>query len=334
MALRVLGLVLVAVLAGGAVPAAAASGPALSVPQQQLDAALDCQPFTHPAHEPVLLVHGTFTYGEEQWNITFRRLLADRGFDVCVVSYPDRGLGDIQVGAEYVVNAIRRMHARTGAKVDVVGHSQGGIEPRWAIKWWPDVRADVDDYVGLAAPNHGVPGTGAAGFGTPQPPSFWQMSADSQFLTALNAGNETPTPVSYTSLYSQFDELVQPATPVPTAALSWAQPNPRLSNILIQDTCPGRLTDHLAIGLWDQASFALLLDALTHPGPANVARAGGRALCGLPLLPAPVLDPDLPTDFAHVLATQPGHLPSNIELTTTEPRLADYARTTTARMSD
>ncbi len=330
MALRVLGLVLVAVFASAAVPAAADSGPPLLVPQQRLDAALDCHPFTHPAHEPVLLVHGTFTYGEEQWNMTFRRLLADQGFDVCVVSYPDRGLGDIQVSTEYVVNAIRRMHARTGGKVDVVGHSQGGIEPRWAIKWWPDVRAEVDDYVGLASPNHGASGTAVTGFGAPQPPSFWQMSAGSQFLSALNAGDETPAGVSYTSIYSQYDELVQPAAPVPTAALSWGQPNPRVSNILVQNVCPGRLTDHAAIGLWDRVSFALLLDALTHPGPASVARAGGGALCGLPLLPAPVLDADLPTDFAGVLATEPGHRPGDLELTTSEPPLADYARTPTA----
>jgi triacylglycerol lipase len=324
-ALRVL-IVAMLLAIGLVAPASADQGPPLSTPQQQLDDALDCGPFDHPDRDSVLLVHGTFTYAQEQWNLTFRRLLTDQGFDVCVVSYPDRGLGDIQVSSEYVVNAIRRMRERTGRDVDVVGHSQGGLEPRWAIKWWPDVRADVDDYVGLASPNHGGSSDALRAVTVVKPSSIWQMSGGSRFLGALNAGDETPGSVSYTSIYSQFDELIQPTAPVPTAALSWGQADNHVANILVQDICPGRLTDHLAIGLWDRVTFALLLDALSHPGPASPARAGGSVLCGLPLLPDPVVDPNLAGDLLGVIPTEPAHLPRGIHLTTTEPPLASYAR--------
>jgi hypothetical protein len=41
-------------------------------------------------------------------------------------------MADIQVAAEYVVNALRTMHAQTGGKVEYVGYSQGGMVGRWA----------------------------------------------------------------------------------------------------------------------------------------------------------------------------------------------------------
>ena len=41
------------------------------------------------------------------------------------MTYPDRGLGDSQISAEYVVHALRRIRAESGRKVAVIGHSQG-----------------------------------------------------------------------------------------------------------------------------------------------------------------------------------------------------------------
>src|SRR3546814_15286074 len=78
--------------------------PKLETDQATLDAALQCTPFEHPEQPPVLLVHGTFTSGFEQYDWTYLPLLANRGFDVCVVTYPDRGLGDMQVDRKSVVS--------------------------------------------------------------------------------------------------------------------------------------------------------------------------------------------------------------------------------------
>jgi triacylglycerol esterase/lipase EstA (alpha/beta hydrolase family) len=46
-------------------------------------------------------------------------------------------LNDIQVSSEYVARAVQLMHRKTGEKVDVLGHSQGGLQPRWAIRFFP-----------------------------------------------------------------------------------------------------------------------------------------------------------------------------------------------------
>ncbi|MGH8456698.1 MAG: esterase/lipase family protein, partial [Stenotrophobium sp.] len=211
-----------------------AGEPALQTSQAKLDAGLTCTPFTHPDKPPVLLVHGTFTSGFEQYNWTYLPLLADRGYDVCEVTYPDRGLGDQQVSAEYVVNALRRIYAETGRKVAMIGHSQGASMPRWALKWWPSARNAVDDFVQLAGPNHGTtqgPQLTAllSTFGLSNlpvgllPAAIYQFDPGSNFVKAMNAGSETFPNISYTSIYSGFyDELVEPVTPVPTAGLDWA----------------------------------------------------------------------------------------------------------------
>src|SRR5579872_5849669 len=256
--LRLLSLLLLTACSGGgnsaSATAPASSGaaadypdePALDVDQATLDAALQCTAFTHPSLPPVLLVHGTFTAGFEQYDWTYLPLLADRGFDVCIVTYPDRGLGDQQVSAEYVVNALRRIRARSGRQVAMVGHSQGASMPRWAIKWWPSARNAVSTFVMLAGPNHGttavpnlesylslVPGLSSLPVGL-EPAAFYQFLPDSNFVRVLNQGGETPGDIAYTSIYSGFyDELVEPAAPVPTAGLDWGQTVPNVSNIEI-----------------------------------------------------------------------------------------------------
>jgi len=243
----------------GLVPRAAASTePAYSVPDSQLAAALSCPAggFAHPEHEPVLLVHGTGATAQENWGWNYALVLPTLGYDVCLVQLPGRALGDIQTSAEYVVYAIRSMYAATGQKVNIMGHSQGPLEPRWALKYWPSLQSQVDHLVMLAAPNHG---TAVADPALACTAGCLQMKQGSAFLAALDAGDETPGTVSYTSIYSLTDELVQPAAPTPTAALDGA------TNILMQDVCTGRYVEHVQFAD-DAAVYALVMDAFNHPG--------------------------------------------------------------------
>ncbi len=307
-----------------------------------LEAALQCSPFENPQRPPILLVHGTFTAGWEQYEWSYIPVLRELGYDVCTTTYPDRGLGDQQISAEYVVHALRRMHTMSGRRVAVIGHSQGVAVPRWAIKWWPSARAAVEDFVMIAGPNHGTVVAdpfsvlnGLLGGALPLsadmallPAAFFQFSPDSDFVAASNWQDETPGNIDYTALYTLYDELVQPAVPTPTAAVDFGLNNPRVSNILMQDVCPGYVTEHALIGLVDGVAFALALDAINHPGPANVERAGGSELCGLPLLPAVNLSlPGALAAGAPLLAMEIDNgPPTQLHLQTGEPPLRDYAR--------
>jgi triacylglycerol esterase/lipase EstA (alpha/beta hydrolase family) len=242
-------------------PAPAVAGPALEEPADDLAAALRCpSTFTHPDREVVLLVHGTAVTAEEHWGWNYAKHLPATGRDVCTVALPDRALGDIQTSAEYVVAAVRTL-AATHGEVDLIGHSQGSIVPRWAIRWWPDVAAAVDDAVLLAGPHHGTVATDVACGAGSCAPAAWQMRPGSDFITALNAGDETPGDVSWSSIYSQTDELVQPFS---TAVLDGA------ANVAIQDLCPGRPVHHAGLNS-DPVVWALVLGALDAAGPADAS---------------------------------------------------------------
>jgi triacylglycerol esterase/lipase EstA (alpha/beta hydrolase family) len=242
-------------------------GPRLSESSEALSRALTCPATFRRQHEPVLLVHATTETGHRNWAANYGRVLPVMGYDVCTVELVDEATGDIQASAERTVYAIRTVAARSKQKVQVVGHSQGPLEVRWAIKYWPDIANKVDDLIGIAAPYHGWRQTDIY-CSSACVPALWQMRMESKFIGALNSGEETPGGVSYTSVYTLTDELVQP---FPTAALKGG------SNIAVQDVCPGRVVEHIQM-VFDAATYGLVLDALTHPGPADAGRFD-KALC-------------------------------------------------------
>jgi triacylglycerol esterase/lipase EstA (alpha/beta hydrolase family) len=238
------------------------AAPALTVSAYQVEKAIG-----YPSRRdgaPVLLIHGTGSTSFESWASTYVPALGAAGFSVYTLDLPGKAYVDIQQSSEYVVYAIRRIASLSGRKVSVIGHSQGGLEPRWALKWWPELRGEVEDLVTLATPHHGTLISDvycAAGC----KPAHWQMEQGAAFIAALNQGAETFAGVDVTSLYSRSDELVEPQTPEATSALAGA------SNIAIQDVCPGRPVDHVGM-MRDGAVYALVLDALTHAGAADAAR--------------------------------------------------------------
>lgn len=252
-------------VAGGAYEAPDAP---YSVERSKLQAAWDCKGGREGLDgsgigEPILLVHGTGVTRRQNFGWNYWTVLPAQGFEVCWVALPHGALQDAQVSAEYVAWAIKKIAAATDERVDVLGHSQGGLLPRWAIKWFASGRK-VDDYVGLATPNHGTSAADAASAGGRCFESCWQMRRSARFIAALNRDEETPGAISYTSIYTQTDELVQP---VGTQDLQGG------SNISLQDLCPGRPVDHVAI-VGDAVTFSLVLDALTATGPADPERAG------------------------------------------------------------
>ncbi|MEV0574987.1 hypothetical protein [Streptomyces sp. NPDC050392] len=252
----------VAALLGPVPAASAAAEPQLNTPAATLDAALRCpSSFTHPDHEPVLLVHGTTSNYDETWGWNYAPALRDAGYDVCGVELPNRSMGDIQEASEYVVHAIDRIYAATGRKADVIGHSQGNMEMRWAVKWWPHLQSRVDDLVFLANPGHGTTGGNLFCVGWCAP-ALHQFNIGSQFNAALNRDDETPGDISYTNIYSLTDEAITPFT---TAPLDGAK------NILVQDVCAGRVVAHYSM-LYDAVAYKLVVDALSHSGTAIPSR--------------------------------------------------------------
>lgn len=311
-----------AALTGGSSPVgAAAEGPPLTVPAATLATSLHCSGDLAGADAtPVLLVPGTTLTPDVNFSWNYERVFADSGRPWCAVTLPHHAMSDVQIAGEYVVSAIRTMHARAGRQLSVVGFSQGGMVPRWALKWWPDTRAMVDDLVGIDPSNHGTLDANAlCTLGCA--PSFWQQRSGSAFLTALNRGQETYAGISYTQIYSALDEVVVPNLG-PAASSSLHTGPGVISNVLVQSVCPVHVAEHLSMGTIDPIGYALVTDALAHRGAADPARIA-RSVCRQLLLPgvsAASATRNL-VKLSTVVATQVALYPHVAH----EPPLADYA---------
>lgn len=296
-------------------------GPPLSVAAEDLVAALECsqERLSGLERNPVLLVHGTNLEPHANFDWNYVRDFDSRGWAHCLVTLPVFGLEDIQIAGEYIVHAIRTMSEMSGRRVDIVGYSQGGMVPRWALRYWPDTRELVGDLVGLAPSNHG---TLDSDFTCEQPcaPAHRQQASQSQFVAALNSRAETFAGIDYSSIYTRFDEIVVPNLD-DSGSSSLRTGEGRRSNVALQDVCPTNTADHLAIGSYDAVAHALVVDALTHDGPADPARVS-VAVCAQPFQPG--VDPTtFARDFGNYLRVI-GESGSAVENTDSEPPLKCY----------
>ncbi|MGH3412805.1 MAG: esterase/lipase family protein [Marmoricola sp.] len=280
-------------------------GPALSVPRDQLRSALHCHgSFTANRLEPVLLSPGTGVTPEQNFSWNYERAFDAQHRPWCALTMPHHTLGDIQTAGEYLVHGIRAMHAMAGRRIAVMGHSQGGMSMRWALRFWPDTRPMVDDVVGMAGDNHGTTALPVCRAGvTTCTPAVWQQQAGAVFIRALNSRAETFPGISYTEVYTHTDEVVTPSTGAhPSSSLT---PGPDVTNVATQDVCPTDVYEHLGIGTVDPVTYALAMDALDHPGPARPSRIDG-SVCHQ--LYQPGVDPAYAGTYLQLLRALPGLL--------------------------
>jgi triacylglycerol esterase/lipase EstA (alpha/beta hydrolase family) len=235
-----------------------------------------CKPSpTHPT--PIVLVHGTFADMSDSWQ-ALSPLLYDNGYCVFALNYGSYafsgllgiyGTNEIASSARELSDFVNRVLAATGAsQVDLVGHSQGGMMPRYYLRFLGGA-SKVHTLVGLAPSNHGTTLNGLFTLASFFPganaflgvlcPACEEQSAGSAFLTHLNAGEEAVPGVTYTVIESANDEVVTPYT---SAFLS----GPAVTNIQLQSQCALDQGEHLSMP-YDHIADADVLSALdpAHP---------------------------------------------------------------------
>jgi hypothetical protein len=240
-------------------------------PQSVTAANNGCRPSTaHPY--PVVLVHATLADEGSNW-VTLAPLLANAGYCVyafnygaTVLSFCDLagcridGLGHIEQSAEELSSFVNFVLFATGAsKVDLVGHSQGGMMPNYYIKFLSGA-SKVNELIGLAPSNHGTTAGGlstllekfpfaqelvsslAEYFGAPALPEQEQGSA---FMKKLfGSGEPLASSVRYVVIETKNDEVVTPYT---NAFLNGSN----VTNVTIQNQCPEDPVAH--IGMFDDS---------------------------------------------------------------------------------
>ncbi|SFB43964.1 Lipase (class 2) [Amycolatopsis marina] len=263
-------LVLFAAVPVVAVPAAAAESagaPAVQEartgvpPAQENPAPLgandwSCKPTTeHP--RPVVLLHGFSAPSAGHWS-AFSPYLKVNGYCVFTITYGAirlpivdlvGGFKPIEYSAEQLSMFVSKVLAATrSSTVNIVGHSEGGIMPRYYLKNL-DGANKVHNFVAWAPPNHGTSLSGLyqlakqiPGFDEVLLPTVCevctQLVTGSPFIEELNSPDETVGDVRYTVLTSKYDVLV---TPIETSYLDGAD------NISVQDVNPRATPGHITM---------------------------------------------------------------------------------------
>jgi triacylglycerol esterase/lipase EstA (alpha/beta hydrolase family) len=229
----------------------------------------------HP--RPVVLVHGTLENAGFNW-AALSPMLANAGYCVFAFNYGENnsslgrfdGVGNVSASAwtmaAFVNKVLRATHA---AKVDVVGHSQGGMMPNYYLKFLGGA-AKVHRLVGLSPSNHGTTVDGLVTLGKAlgtlglvktlywdlNVPALAEQFEGSTFETALFRSGDTVPGVLYTVIQTTHDEVV---TPYANAFLQ----GPRVRNITIQRQCPTDPVGHIGMSFDGPA----LQDVMNVLGP-------------------------------------------------------------------
>ena len=231
----------------------------------------------HP--RPVVLVHGLGATMGANWGYNSPRLAA-AGYCVFALTYGQRegqdnpvyqpgGVERMQKSSKELKAFIAHVLEATGArKVDLIGHSEGTVMPRWYLErrggtefvkrfialtpLWrgtdPAQLADLRDVAsgfGLSGPlTDGVKGFCA---------SCPQFLRGSGYMNELNADGEAIPGIVHTNIVTKYDELVLPYT---SGIMSDGG-----TNIVVQDLCPLNFSEHLLVA-FDPVVTQLFLNAL------------------------------------------------------------------------
>jgi triacylglycerol esterase/lipase EstA (alpha/beta hydrolase family) len=204
--------------------------------------------------------------------------LKNKGYCIFTLNYGNRGLEPIQGSAQELDRFVDAVLDYTGAnKVQVVGHSQAGMMPRYWIKFLGGA-SKLEDLVGIAPSNYGTRLSSASNedsdpedFNLPGDPTSEpcyaceQQGTGSKFLKRLNAGDDTPSMGSYTVIATNDDEII----PFRNCFLKG---DTRTINLVVQRYNNGAPMTHQNI-YQDPYAKALVFDALDNPGTADPERA-------------------------------------------------------------
>jgi len=235
-----------------------------------------CKPSAeHPY--PVILVPGTFETMAKNWS-TLAPSLKSSGYCVFALNYGETNgvyaTAPVTESAKELAPFVDAVRAATGAKqVDLVGHSQGGMMPRYYMAFLGGAKY-VHHLVGIAPSNHGTEGVIVPPPGDVPDPDYAGLGcaacadqqAGSAFMQKLNSVGDTIAGLSYTVISTVHDEVV-----IPYNSQFLSGPARQVANITIQDKCPADLFEHDQTPN-DPVVHQLVANALAQAsGPADLA---------------------------------------------------------------
>ncbi len=218
-----------------------------------------CRP--QAGQDPVVLVHATGVNLGSNW-VKLAPRLKNGGACVYALNYGMTplslgrvgGQGPVRESVRQLAAFVERVRTATGsAKVDLVGHSQGGLVSVAYVKLEGGA-ATVDDLVSIAGSQNGTTLNGlatlaqslgvlglASGVANVLGVAGWTDQArGSAFLQGLWTDPTLPAGPDYTTIMTRHDRVV---TPWQSGALPGAR------NLVVQDLCPADPVGHVGMFL-------------------------------------------------------------------------------------
>ncbi|MEV6769658.1 alpha/beta hydrolase [Nocardia sp. NPDC051030] len=198
---------------------------------------------------PVLVIGGF--NGDAGRLEVLRAWLGARGYPAYVMelSGSPTGTASIVESAQAVAAKVGEIRQATGAqRVDLIGHSMGGLAQRWFVKFLGGID-QVGTYVDYGTPEQGEPlGKLCAEVSA----GCRDLAPGSDFVNQLNADPAISAGVPAYHLFSEN-------------GTGEKNPLPGATNASVQSFCPGRSVDH-AVEPIDPA-FQQLIDSALRGGP-------------------------------------------------------------------
>jgi len=161
--------------------------------------------------QPVVFVHGFLDTWYMPWWKTMKKHLKsvgavpDRVYGVNKGNIPGTTVGSPEDYAELVEEKVERIHDKHDERVNLVGHSMGGLDSRWYVEQLGGEEY-VDTLVTLGTPHHGTLTSRFAAF----TPGGRKMAMSSDFIRTLKEDGLSDE-VEYVSVWSPNDRAVEPS---------------------------------------------------------------------------------------------------------------------------
>lgn len=160
---------------------------------------------------PVVLVHGFLdTWYMPWWRKMKKSLKAvgpvpDKIYGVNKGNIPGTTVGSPENYAKVVEEKVEEVYDRHGERVNIVGHSMGGLDSRWYVEQLGGEEY-VDTLVTLATPHHGTLTSRYASL----TPGGKKLAMSSDVIRTLKEDGLSDE-VEYVSLWSPNDSAVKPS---------------------------------------------------------------------------------------------------------------------------
>lgn len=161
--------------------------------------------------QPVVLVHGFLDTWYMPWWRKMKKSLKSVGpvpekiYGVNKGNIPGTTVGSPENYAEVVEEKVEKVYDRHDERVNIVGHSMGGLDSRWYIEQMGGEEY-VDTLVTLATPHHGTLTSRYAAL----TPGGKKLAMSSDIIRTLKEDGLSDE-VEYVSLWSPDDSAVKPS---------------------------------------------------------------------------------------------------------------------------